>query len=190
MSRWFNFSEPEFQFRTLEEIRRSWSKIPGEEAKTAIAEGHQYYDFLTTMVVDRVQSWSHPLDEREHWHKPSRLDLSARAGAIASAIIVGTSIIECAMRAHAESRKMGKVMKVQPERRTFGKLITVWSKHGDYSKEIDPVFEDMKKLQARRNNIHLYARFGRRWEDVLEEEDGLKRSTDRLIEFFQGLEPK
>lgn len=190
MSRWYDFSDPEFQLRTLEEIRRFWPKIPDDKAKTAIAEGHQYYDFLTKMVVDRVQSWSHSPRERKHWHKPSSLDLSARAGAIASAIVVGTSIIECAMRAHAENRKMGKIMKVEPERRTFGKLITAWSKHEDYAKEIDPVLEDMRKLQARRNNIHLYASFGRRWEEVLEEEDDLKQSVDRLIGFFQNLESK
>ncbi|MBO2612852.1 hypothetical protein I6M32_14970 [Shewanella algae] len=169
MARWFDFSDDEYQFHELGSLRHEWRKVPSHEAVSAIAEAHQYYHFLRTMVVDRVQSWSHPIDDRESWFTPTPLVLSARSGAISSCISVGSSIVECAMRAHAENRNIRELMKNKPEHRTFGKVIYAWKKHGVYSSEIDSVIVDIEKVHARRNDIHLYASFGRSWEDVIEE---------------------
>ncbi|EMN7345165.1 hypothetical protein ACN930_004802 [Vibrio parahaemolyticus] len=188
MARWFDFSNDEYQFRELGELRLQWTNIPSFEAIAAIAEAHQYYDFLRTMVVDRVQSWSHPREERENWFRPTPLALSARSGAISSCISVGSSIIECAMRAHAENRNIKKLMKNHPEHRTFGKVIYAWKTHGVYGLEIQDVIEDIERVHSRRNDIHLYASFGRSWEDVCNEEAEILAAIDRLFTFFQGLE--
>ena len=110
MPRWFDFSDSEYQFHELGALRLLWNKTPSQQAINAIAEAHQYYDFLKTMVVGRVQSWSHPPDKQKPWFKPTELTLSARAGAISSCVTVGSSIIECAMRAHAENRNLRKLI--------------------------------------------------------------------------------
>ncbi|SEB18655.1 hypothetical protein [Marinobacterium iners] len=189
MSRWFDFSNDEYQFHELGALRAKWRKVPSHDAVNAIAEAHQYYDFLKTMIVGRVQSWSHPVDDRESWFKPTPLVLSARSGAISSCISVGSSIIECAMRAHAENRKLRELMKNKPEHRTFGKVIYAWKKHGVYSSEIATVIDDIEKIHGRRNDIHLYASFGRSWEDVVNEETDILAAIEKLFDFFQGLDP-
>lgn len=188
MPRWFDFSDDEYQFYELGTLRTTWSKVPSTEAINAIAEAHQYYDFLRTMIVGRVQSWSDPVEERERWFTPTPLVLSARAGAISSCISVGSSIIECAMRAHAENRNLRELMKNKPEHRTFGKVIYAWKKHGVYSPELDDVIEDIENVHSRRNDIHLYARFDRDWDTVVQEETEILESIERLFNFFQGLE--
>ncbi|HFG1893415.1 TPA: hypothetical protein ACGF3M_003599, partial [Vibrio cholerae] len=189
MGRWFDFSNDEYQFRGLSELRSQWTKIPSFPARDAIAEAHQYYDFLCTMVVGRVQSWTHPREERENWFRPTPLSLSARSGAISSCISVGSSIIECAMRAHAENRNIKKLMKHAPEHRTFGKVIYTWKTHGVYGSEIATIIEDLEKIHARRNDIHLYASFGRSWEDISNEESEIMATIERLFTFFQNLDP-
>jgi hypothetical protein len=189
MPRWFDFSDDEYQFHELGSLRADWTKVPSNEAINAIAEAHQYYDFLKTMIVGRVQSWSHSTENRKAWFTPTRLVLSARAGAISSCISVGSSIIECAMRAHAENRNIKDLMKKKPEHRTFGTVIYAWKDHGVYSSEIASVIDDIKKVHGRRNDIHLYASFGRTWEDIENEETELLASIEALFEFFQNLDP-
>jgi len=189
MSRWFDFSDDEYQFHELGSLRAKWTKVPSLDAINAIAEAHQYYDFLNKMIVERVQHWSHPIGKREKWFKPTPLVLSARAGAISSCVSVGSSIIECAMRAHAEHRKLRDLMKNKPEHRTFGKVIYIWKKHGEFSSELDLVIDDIEAVHSRRNNIHLYASFGRSWESVISEEIQLLEAIERVFLFFQNLDP-
>ncbi|EON90557.1 hypothetical protein MARLIPOL_18118 [Marinobacter lipolyticus SM19] len=189
MIRWFDFSDDAYEFHDLGSLRTTWRKVPNQQAVNAIAEAHQYYDFLKTMVVGRVQSWSHPKEEREHWYKPTALTLSARAGAISSCVSVGSSIIECAMRAHAENRNIRELMKNKPEHRTFGKVIYSWKNHGVYAPEINGVVADIESVHGRRNDIHLYASFGRDWADVIDEESDIMDAIERLFTFFQNLDP-
>ena len=111
MSRWFDFSQPEYQLQELGRLRMLWRDVPDQEAVNAIAEAHQYYSFLKDMIIGRLQSWSEVPAERPHWHTPTPLSLSTRAGAVSSSIVVGASIVECAMRAHAENRNLKKLMK-------------------------------------------------------------------------------
>lgn len=189
MARWFDFSNDEYEFKSLGSLCRLWEKVPDRQAVNSIAEAHQYFDFIRIMIIERLQSWSHPIGDRESWFTPTPLVLSGRAGAISSCIVAGTSIIECAMRAHAENRKLKKLIKKDPKHRTFGAVIHAWESHGVYSIEIDPVLDDLKLLLGKRNNIHLYASFGRRWEDIVREEMDLLSCIDRLFVFFQNLDP-
>lgn len=189
MYRYFDFSNDEYQFQELGNLRIKWKKVPSREAINAIAEAHQYYDFLKTMIVGRVQSWSHPVNEREHWFTPTPLTLSARAGAISSCISVGSSIIECAMRAHAENRNIVELMKRKSEQRTFGTVIHAWRNDSLYSSEIEDVIIDIEKVHSKRNNIHLYASFGRNWENVIEEETETLKTIEKLFDFFVNLDP-
>ena len=182
-------SSDEFEFYSLGELREIWQKLPNQDAINAVAEAHQYYDFLNDMIVGRVQSWSHPLAQRETWFTPSKLVLSARAGAISSCISVGSSIIECAMRSHAENRKIRSLMKKDPKHRTFGKVVHSWKNHGVFSNEISGVVADLDRLLVKRNNIHLYASFGESWEDKVNQETQILDSIERLFNFFQNLDP-
>lgn len=188
MVRCFDFSEEKYQFYELGSLRVKWEKVPSRNAINAIAEAHQYYDFLKTMIVGRVQSWSHSIDDRETWHTPTPLVLSARAGSISSCVSVGSSIIECAMRAHAENRKLKKLMKNKEQHRTFGKVIYSWKEHGVYSSELDSIIDDIEAVHGRRNDIHLYASFGRSWENVVSEEMELLETIERVFLFFQNLD--
>ena len=189
MSRWYDFSDSEFQFQELGRIRTLWQNVPDREAINAIAEAYQYYDFLKTMIIERLQHWSHPPGKRLDWHKPSPLMLSARAGAVSSSIVVGASIVECAMRAHAENRKMSKLMQKDPKHRTFGSVIHAWENHRVYSQEISAVLPDLKRIHGKRNDIHLYAIFGQSWEDIEADEQKLVNSLEKLINFFQQIRP-
>jgi hypothetical protein len=189
MAKWFDFSEPSYQFKTLDGLRRDWLNVPDASARSAIAETHQYYDFLITMIIGRLQSWSHPPDQREDWFTPTPLTLSARAGAVSSTIVAAASIVECAMRAHGQQRNLKKLLKKPPQHRTFGTVIYAWAENGVYSDEIAPVLEDLKLLNDRRNDLHLFSRGDRTWQDVYDEEGVWLRRTNRLILFFQELEP-
>jgi hypothetical protein len=189
MSRWFDFSDGSFQFSTLDELRRVWQNVPSASARNAIAETHQYYEFITTMIVGRLRSWSAPPEAREPWFVPSALTLSARAGAISSAIVVGAAIVECAMRSHAEHRQIPKLMKRESRHRTFGVVIYEWSRHGVFGRELQPAIEDVTLVKERRNDIHLFSRGDRSWEDVVREEEDLLSRIDRLMLFFQALQP-
>lgn len=189
MPRWFDFSDGEYQFKSLGELEVVWNKVPDRLAISAIAEAHQYFDFLQTMIINRLQSWSHAECDREHWFTPTPLVLSGRAGAISSCVVVGTSIIECALRAHGENRNLRKLMKKDPRHRTFGAILYAWEKHGVFCHELHPILEDLKKVQGKRNDIHLYASFGNSWENVVKEEMDLLESIERIFIFLQELEP-
>lgn len=189
MPRWYDFSNAEYQFQDLHRLRILWRNIPDPKAINAIAEAHQYYDFLKTMVIGRLQSWSDSPQNRPDWHTPSQLALSARAGAVSSSVVVGASIIECAMRAHAENRNITSLIKKKPRHRTFGTVISSWEKHQIHSREITSVLEDIKRVHGKRNDIHLYASFGRNWKDVEAEEMNLVNSIENLFVFFQNLQP-
>ena len=80
-------------------------------------------------------------------------------------------------------------MKNKPESRTLGKVIYAWKNHGVYSPEIASVISDIEKVHGLRNDIHLYARFGRSWEQVVDEETVILDSIEGLFEFFQKLDP-
>lgn len=190
MARWFDFSEPEYHLQELGRLRMLWRDVPDQDAVNAVAEAHQYYSFLQDLIINRLQSWSKAPAERPHWHTPTPLILSTRAGAVSSSIVVGASIVECAMRAHAENRNLKKLMKKDPKHRTFGSVIYAWENHGVYGPEIAAMFPDLKLIHGKRNDIHLYASFGRNWEDVEAEEQNLVNSLERLFVFFQQLKPK
>lgn len=189
MRRWYEFSDPSFEMKTLGELRALWNKIPDHQARSVIAEAHQFFDFNLCMIINRLESWSHPPEERESWFRPSSLALSARAGAVSGAVVSGVSIIECAMRAHAENREIKKVLKKPANYRTLGMLITNWENNHKLKPEIENHLEGLKRVHSHRNGIHLYARFNREWDVILEEEMRLLNDIENLFAFFQELDP-
>lgn len=94
MARWFDFSNDEYEFKSLGSLCRLWEKVPDRQAVNSIAEAHQYFDFIRIMIIERLQSWSHPIGDRESWFTPTPLVLSGRAGAISSCIVAGTSDVQ------------------------------------------------------------------------------------------------
>ncbi|TNF03460.1 MAG: hypothetical protein EP323_07600 [Gammaproteobacteria bacterium] len=189
MTRWYDFTDSGYEFPELGVLRAKWRKVPDEKARNVIAQTHQYYDFMRTMIIERLQSWSHPPGERKDWFKPTPLVLSARAGAVSNLVVSGVSIVECAMRSHAENRKIKKVIKKSPNYRTLGMLITSWENSPEFRSEIEPLLDQLKRVHAHRNGIHLYACFERDWSDVVADEMVIVGELDGLFKFFQELEP-
>ena len=44
-------SSDEYEFYSLGELREIWQKLPNQDAINAVAEAHQYYDFLNDMMA-------------------------------------------------------------------------------------------------------------------------------------------
>ena len=186
MSRWYEFSNSEYEMDSLGELRGTWANIPNQQAKEKIAEAHQYFNFQKEMILGRLRSWSHSPEEREDWFRPSLLALSARVGAINNIVLTGASIIECALRAHAEAKDVS--LHGNPTRRTFGHVLNNSLHDPTFGPVLASIRQELELIKDTRDGIHLYATFDKGWEDIYQEEEHKLEIIERLFSFFQELE--
>jgi hypothetical protein len=186
MARWYEFSISGYEMDTLEDLRNAWRRIPNPEACNKIAEAHQYFNFQKEMILGRLETWSHSPDERENWFTPTSLALSARVGATNSLVIIGASIIECALRANAEHRNVS--LHGNPLRRTFGHVLNNSLNDESFGPILHDITEDLEQVKNARDGIHLYANFGKEWQAIYDEEENKLGIIESLMTFFQELD--
>jgi hypothetical protein len=137
------FFEPaEFALPSLAVLKGRWRFVPDADVRSAIAAEHQYLHFQE-FLLNRLRY-------RTSRGAVGAFGLSARAGAVKAAILLYGSIIEAALRSHAETR--GYVQ--QGKRMMFGQVLPVWKEKA--GGELDDVWADIHLIHRRRNTVHLH----------------------------------
>jgi hypothetical protein len=91
----FYFQPDCFTIPTLSSLKKQWINVPDSSVRDVIALDNQYLAFHEYLLdsLKYENPWSN-----------GALGLSTRAGAIKVALIVSASMVEAAMRSHAEKR--------------------------------------------------------------------------------------
>lgn len=182
MPRRFTFDDPEYSAFPIDELRWQWRNVPDAGVRSMVAVEHQYLDFH----LWQLHSIRH---EPIEGGAAIPIGLSLRAGALKTANLVCASIAEAVLRAHAERR--GYSLPKHARHRTLGRILGAWQDaDGNPHPDIAPIWEDLQRLYDGRNVVHLYAALdrGSDFYDVLQAEQELLESSQRVIEFLQGLE--
>lgn len=171
----FSFAPDEYQAYAIDELRHEWGNIPDPEARNVIAVEHQYLDFhryLLNCVRHQATTGSAPIP----------IGLSLRAGALKAASLLCASIAEAALRAHAEARGYG--LPQQPWRRTFGRVLSAWqNSNGVPHNDVAPIWNELQRLHAGRNNVHLYRaiELGSDFYDILAAEEASLIEAEKVL---------
>lgn len=177
----FYLDPQSFSIPGLRDIDKEWSNIPDTRIKSMIVVESQYLAFHKYLLDSLCFQW------RDSNGKVivGKLDHSVRAGAIKAAVLVSASIVEAALRAHAEQRKYD--LPKNERHRTFGALVEAWEKSG--ARDFAAVWDDVKTLKDHRNTIHLYKAADEKMDfrEVLAAEEGLLGSGNRAIDAMKKL---
>lgn len=179
----FFFYNPTFTIRPLKPIAVfKWQHLKDADVQYCIAAEEQYLDFHLYMLNNIRHTAAGRLTHPPYVYE---LGLSVRAGAVKAATLVAASIVEAALRAHAELR--GYPLSKDPRRRTFGNVIRAWEEDGVPRPDVAAIWPDVKALHEARNLVHLHKAAGAAdgaWARVLEDErallDGALNAIDHL----------
>ena len=144
MLRKFTFALDTFGIQTLHSLQGYWKNIPDPDAKKAIATENQYYLFHRFLLESLRHE--HPTNKTHKFP----LGLSVRAGALKTCRLLTASIVEAALRAHAEN--LGIQLKGNP---TLMDIINRIKK-SEHKAKFSEILPLAKKLNAARNDVHLY----------------------------------
>lgn len=185
MPRRFLIDPEDHEIPSLDHYRQHWSNLPSTaqfitwRAKDQICATNQYFDFHR-LLLDRVKH----RHAEEDW-QPMPLSLSVRAGALRAAVLIGVSVIEAAIRMHAEHRRIAGL----GNKPTYGRVLRCWLDDPTHSPALAPVQTTLEELRDLRNEIHLYeaAQQEQDWARTLEDETLILQRVDEAIDFVQGL---
>lgn len=130
---------------TVATLKNRWRRIPDARIRTHIAREHHYLLFHEQLLA-RIHY------TRSQEQLPAPLELTLRAGLVKAAVLIAASICEAALRAHGEQRQLRDLMRKQPHQRTFGVILKAWQNEPD----VQSIWNDLKSLHERRNNVHLF----------------------------------
>jgi hypothetical protein len=171
---YFLFEQPEYTIPSIANLKSDWANIADTTIRKFIATENQYLTFHRHMILGQLKF------KKSETDTPSNLILSVRAGAIKSAILMGVSIIEAALRFHFEANGgngngagLGKILRLWPEQGL--PRLACWS--------------NINVLRDFRNNIHLYkaAETDAEWATVIAEETSLLDKLDVIFTELQAL---
>lgn len=170
----FSLNPNEFTIPGLREIDAEWSLIPDRAVKSMIVVECQSIYFSEYLLESLFFEWN----ERGTTIR-GQLNNSVRAGAIKSLVMTYVSVIEAALRSHAQAR--GYDLPKNERHRTLGAVLNAWEDAG--KNELTSVWDDLQKLKDQRNLVHLYkaAEESKDWKVVLAAEDDLLAASRRVI---------
>lgn len=174
------FLNPTFISPTLAEIRSYWTRIPQDDVREMIAVEHQQLYLLGHLLAHLHFTQSGQANNPPY---TQQLNLSLRAGMVKSTVLIAASIVEAALRSHAEAR--GYKLHKKEFKRTFGNTINAWEKCGQgIPRELSDIWDTIKALKEFRNNIHLFKAAGdetARFQHVLSIEQKLHENSESAI---------
>jgi len=170
----FFFEKPTFGIPELKPIAAfKWQHVPNEAIPPFLAAEEQYLAFHLYMLEHLRFTEAGRLNGGQlPYVRP--LGLSVRAGAIKAAVLLAASIIEAALRAHAEKR--GYKLNPDPKRRTLGNVIRAWEHKGKPHPDVEAIWPNVCGLHDARNSVHLYKAAGdddASWQAILNNENQL-----------------
>jgi hypothetical protein len=181
----FFFDPPTVAIPPLGQLRIKWIGITDLTVRAVIAQEEQYLCYHRAML-ERVHSTEAGALPNPTWRLP--LDISVRAGAVKAAALVCGSIVEAALRHHAERRHLP--LPTNLRRRTFGRVLAAWetepaTPHAD----VAAVWADVKRLHELRNNIHLFcaAEGNTDFNTLLTQERDILAAGERAVEHLAAL---
>ena len=183
----FFFNAPTYQVQSLKPVAVfKWSHLKNPEVQYSIAAEEQYLDFHLYMLNNLRHTEAGKLAHPPYVYE---LGLSVRAGAVKAAILVAASVIEAALRAHAELR--GYSLNKDPRRRTFGNVIRAWEDAGAPHPDVAAIWAHVQAMHEVRNFVHLHKAAGTAdaaWGNVLAEERALLEGALNAIEHVAKIE--
>lgn len=144
----FHLEPNAFSIPSLRDVAKEWSSIPDPRIRGMIAVEYQYLVFHRYLLASLHFTWYAGYGLTIE----GKLDHSIRAGAIKAPVLVSASIVEAALRAHAEKRCLD--LPKNERHRTFGAVIDAWEK--SCIDELQEAWNDIKLLKDHRNTVHLY----------------------------------
>jgi hypothetical protein len=105
-----------------------------------------------------------------------------RAGALKAGLLICASIAEAALLAHAEAR--GYSLPMRRSLCTFGRILKAWrTRHAKPHEDVAVIWDDLERLHAARNDVHLYRAIerGRDFYDLLEAEETALKQGERVL---------
>lgn len=187
MARDFFFEKPTLDLIRLEETAdKKWSRLKNRPVQLTIAAEEQYLQFHLHMLeylrhTEPGRAYSPP------YKHP--IGLSLRAGAVKAGVLLCTSIIEAALRAHAELR--GYPLHHLENKRTFGNvLFSAWRVDDMPREEVEPIWETLKSLHGTRNQVHLHESAkvsDGEWNMLLSKEGQLLQESIQIIEYVSKI---
>jgi hypothetical protein len=147
----FFFDPCGFSIPSLQGLRQKWKSIPDPKIIEAVAVEDQYLAFQLYILKSTKFTEFGKLASKPYVYQ---LGHSVRSGAIKSALLLCASITEAVLRAHAERR--GYRLNPNPNKRTFGNVISSWDSTAARRVDVAAVWSDVKSLRDVRNNIHLF----------------------------------
>lgn len=181
MPRRFLFDQDAFELPTVEDLRVEWRNVPDSRVRNVIAVEAQYlafHQFLIRSIRHQAIEGSDPIP----------IGLSVRAGALKSESLLCASIVEAALRCHAEAR--GLPLSVDQRRRTFGNVLSAWElSPGRPHADLAPIWPDLRDMHLGRNTVHLHAALqgGGNFYDLLEEEERSLASKEVVLLHVKAL---
>jgi len=176
-----------FDAPKVESLRNQWRHIPEVNIRNIIAQEHQYLHFhifvLNNLRFTSVGSACNP-----PYRKP--IDYTLRAGAIKAAVLIGASIAEAALRAHAEHRQF-EGLASQLHRRTFGNVLNAWQNNSTPHTDVAVIWNELNNLKSIRDNIHLFRAANdpnAHYKQVLQVEQQTFDKLEKVIAHLQQLQ--
>ncbi|MBD3886884.1 hypothetical protein IFO70_35220 [Phormidium tenue FACHB-886] len=181
----FFFAPNSYDIKSLASLHRDWRGILNEEVKNRVAIEHQYFDFHVSFLLKSLQT-------RSRDGTCSSFGLSARVGAVRSAIFICGSIAEAVLREYAERCNWKAFQKLKEQEKTLGRLVSVWKQCKPSA--IQPIRQELELLIDKRNGIHLYKEVlshngtSFRWQEILEQEKHFLNAGCKVLQYLQASE--
>lgn len=183
----FFFEPPTIHLPSAFSLRTGlWANCP-QVVRRKVAEEYQYFLFQLASL-DRLKFTAAGALPHHPWTRP--LALTARAGAIKAAVLIGASIVEAVLRAVAEHR--GYPLPPNPRNRTFGRVLAAWRVGGQPRPDVAPIWATLQQLRDFRNNVHLFAAVAdpnAQFQAVLQQEQQLLTSVQTVIAHVAAMTP-